>query len=146
MAFPTLTIPSATRHLSEVRRFVGERAAAAGLSERAVGEVTLAVDEACANAIEHAYGGRDDGTVTVETRHEAARFRVVIRHTGVPFDASRYQPVGVEEAAKKRRAGGFGVSLMRRLMDEVAYRERGGVSEVHLVKLLNGEGGAAPTA
>jgi serine/threonine-protein kinase RsbW len=137
---PSLTIPSATEHLVDVRRFVGERAAAAGLRERAVDEVRLAVDEACANAIEHAYAGRADGTVTVEIRHGRGRLRVVVRHTGLPFDPARYRAITLEDAVHRRRRGGFGVSLMNRLVDRVEYRREGPVSEVHLIKLLNGTG------
>jgi len=138
MPAPSLTIPSATEHLVDVRRFVGERAAAAGLSPRAVDEVRLAVDEACANAIEHAYAGQPDGTVTVEVRRGQGRLRVVVRHTGTPFDPARYQPTTIGDAVQRRRRGGFGVTLMNRLVDRVEYRRAGGVSEVHLIKLLNG--------
>ncbi len=145
-ALPTLTIPSATRHLARVRRFVDERASAAGLSERAVGEVQLAVDEACANAIEHAYGGQDGGEVEVATRQDADRFTVIIRHRGVPFDRAKYTPPDLQRAAAERWKGGFGVALMHRLVDRVEYRRRGSTSEVYLVKLLNGtdDGGHEP--
>ena len=136
----TCTIPSATRHLARVRRFVDEQATAAGLSERAASEVRLAVDEACANAIEHAYGGRSDGKVEIVTAREPGRFTVIIRHRGVPFDASTYQPPELERAAEERWTGGFGVALMHRLMDRVEFRRRGRTSEVHLVKYLNGDG------
>ncbi len=137
-ALPTLTIPSATRHLARVRRFVDQRAHDAGLSERAASEVQLAVDEACANAIEHAYGGRESGEVEIATRAEAGRFTVIIRHRGVPFDRSAYQPPDLQRAAAERWKGGFGVALMHRLVDEVEYRRRGRTSEVCLTKLLNG--------
>ncbi len=137
-ALPTLTIPSATRYLARVRRFVDQRAAAAGLSARAVDEVRLAVDEACANAIEHAYGGRETGEVEVATRLDPGRFTVIIRHRGTPFDAATYQPPDIRRAAAERWKGGFGVALMHRLVDRVEYRQRGRTSEVWLVKLLNG--------
>lgn len=139
----TLTIPSTTRHLAEVRTFVGERATAAGLSEEAVEAVRLAVDEACANAIKHAYAGRDDGVVTVETQRRSGRFLVIVRHTGLPFDPEGYHPVPLREAVRERRRGGFGVALMSRLVDHVEYRQRGEVSEVRLTKYVNGTGAAA---
>jgi serine/threonine-protein kinase RsbW len=135
---PTVTIPSATRHLARVRRFVDQQATAAGLSERAVDEVRLAVDEACANAIEHAYGGRETGHVEVTTERAPGRFTVIIRHGGVPFDRATYRPPDLNRSMHERRKGGFGVALMHRLVDTVEYRQRGGQSEVCLVKRLNG--------
>jgi len=136
---PSLTIPSATRHLAEVRRFVTERATAAGLNEPDVDAVRLAVDEACTNAIEHAYAGRDDGSVTVETQANGKRFLVIVRHTGRPFDPARYNPLPLPEAVRQRRRGGFGVVLMNRLVDEVQYRQQGRVSEVKLYKNIEAE-------
>lgn len=142
MAAPaSISIPSATRHLARVRRFVGEQAAAAGLGERAVSELQLAVDEACSNAIRHAYCGREDGEVVVRAGLEPGRFVVVVVHGGVPFDPSRYRPPDLGEALRGRRRGGFGVMLMNRLVDRVEYRRRGPRSEVHLVKLLDGKEG-----
>ncbi|MEP0546575.1 MAG: ATP-binding protein [Rhodothermales bacterium] len=140
---PTVTIPSATRYLKRVRRFVDQQATAAGLSERAVDEMMLAVDEACANAIEHAYGGRANGTVEVTTERAPGLFTVIIRHTGVPFDPSTYQPPDVARSIHERRKGGFGVALMHRLVDTVEFRHRGDASEVCLVKRLNGNDGEA---
>ncbi len=136
-ALPTLTIPSATRYLARVRQFVDQRTRDAGLSDQAAGEVQLAVDEACANAIEHAYG-HERGEVEVATILEKGRFMVIIRHRGIPFDRSKYQPPDIQRAAAERWKGGFGVALMHRLVDEVEYRQRGRISEVCLTKLLNG--------
>lgn len=133
----SLTIPSMTKHLTDVRHFVMQEATAAGLSAEAVDAVCLAVDEACTNAIKHAYAGRDDGAVTVTTSLKDNRFTVVISHTGIPFDRTEYhQPAQLIEHARKRRRGGFGITLMNRLMDNVEFRRRGKVSEVRLVKEL----------
>ncbi|MDX1532495.1 MAG: ATP-binding protein, partial [Rhodothermales bacterium] len=118
----TVTIPSATRHLATVRRFIGEQAEAAGLPDRAVDAVRLAVDEACANAIEHAYRGREDGEVEVVTEQSPGRFTVIIRHRGIPFDPSSDHPADLHKAVAERRSGGFGVRLMHRLVDHVEYR------------------------
>ena len=138
---PTVTNPSATRYLARVRRFVDKQTTAAGLSERAADEVRLAVDEACANAIEHAYGGRETGEVEVAIEREPGRFTVIIRHTGVPFNPATYRPPDINRSIQERRKGGFGVALMHRLVDTVEYRQDGGTSEVYLVKRLNGNDG-----
>ena len=143
---PTVTIPSATRYLARVRRFVDQQATAAGLTERAVDEMRLAVDEACANAIEHAYGGRTDGTVEVTTEQTPSLFTVIIRHTGIPFDPSDYRPPDIARSVHERRKGGFGVALMHRLVDTVEFRHHGETSEVCLVKRLNGNDGEAASA
>lgn len=134
----TLTIPSTTKHLSDVRQFVADAAAEAGLAPEAVHAVCLAVDEACTNAIKHAYKNRDDGEVTVRTSIGNNRFTIIISHTGDPFDRSHYHPPAqLAEHARRRRRGGFGITLMNRLMDNVEFRKRGERSEVKLVKLVD---------
>lgn len=126
-----------TQHLTQVRRFVTDAARAAGLAPEAVDAVCLAVDEACTNAIKHAYRDRDDGAVSIKTSVKDNRFTVIISHTGAPFDRSQYHPpTQLVEHARRRHRGGFGITLMSRLMDNVEFRRRGNVSEVKLVKEL----------
>jgi len=135
----TLVIPSSTRHLHEVRRFVEEHAIEAGLSQSTVNAIKIAVDEACTNIIKHAYAGDSSYEVEVELSITAGRLEVCLRDEGTPFDPSRYQEPDLTRLTEKRRPGGLGVHLMRRCMDQVEYRIESGVNEVCLTKWLNNE-------
>lgn len=136
-----MTIPSATRHLGAVRQFVAERAEAEGLSEESVQALRMAVEEACANIIEHAYAGDASQEIDVAVIADADRFTVRIRDEGEPFRPEKYHTPDVRELVKRRRSGGLGVHLMRRLMDQVEYRTRPeGTNEVRLTKYRNGVG------
>ena len=131
----TLEVPAHPASLEVVRRFVAAAAAEAGLPERAAVHVTMAVDEACANVVEHAYGGEAGHAFRVTIEATGGDFLVRIRHTGRAFDPSLYTgPTRLDEGVTLRRKGGFGVFLMQRLMDEVRYETHGGVSEVRLAK------------
>lgn len=150
MASPTihtLAIPSSTRHLEEVREFVVTHAQEAQLSEDVVEQFKIAVDEACTNIIEHAYKGQDQHMVDIAIIVHADRFTVRIRDEGEPFDQSSYRAPNLLEIAKKRRAGGLGVHIIRSLMDQVEYRTRGGTNEICMTKFrtssstTNGEQG-----
>lgn len=135
----TMTIPSATRHLGAVRQFVAERAEAEGLPENTVQELRMAVEEACANVIEHAYAGDTSREIDVTVIADAERFTVRIRDEGKPFRPETYAAPDVRKLIKRRRSGGLGVHLMRRLMDQVEYRTRAGTNEVRLTKYRNGQ-------
>lgn len=142
----TLTIPSSTRYLEDARRFVETYAAQADFPDTTVQQFKMAVDEACTNIIEHAYGGEADHPIDIAVIVEPARFTVRIRDKGLAFDPATYQEPNLFEFAKKRRSGGFGVLIMRRLMDHVEYRTRGKVNEVYLTKYRsNGDGEASAT-
>ena len=137
----TVTIPSDTRYLREVRAFVAREGAEAGLADEAIHALQLAVDEACANAIEHGYAGRPDGEVEV-----AARVRrqgtgrpalvVAVRHRGSPYDPERDPPPALAQSLKTHRRGGYGLHLIHRLVDAVAFRQHKGASEVLLTKQI----------
>lgn len=130
----SLTVPSATRHLEDVRRFVETHALEAGLAESAVEQFKIAVDEACTNVIEHAYRGEENHQIKIDILIDPDRFTVSIRDEGRSFNPTEYREPDIFHFAKKRRAGGFGVAIMRRLMDQVEYRTRGNVNEVSLTK------------
>lgn len=133
-----MTVPSATRHLGTVRQFVAERAEAEGLPEDTVQELRMAVEEACANVIEHAYAGDDSREIDVAVIADDERFTVCIRDEGKPFRPEKYTSPDLRDLIKRRRSGGLGVHLMRQLMDQVEYRSRKGTNEVRLTKYRNG--------
>lgn len=132
-------IPCSTTNLEKVRRFVEGHAREAKLSESDVEECTLAADEACTNVMKHAYECNDQQQIEVAVIVDRDRFTVRIRDEGLPFRPDLYREPDVARALKQRRRGGLGVRIMRSLMDEVQYKKRGKVNEVHLTKYRNGD-------
>ncbi len=133
-----ITVPSATRSLDDVRKFVAIHAQGAQFSEREIGHFKLAVDEACTNVIKHAYGADENREIDVAVIIDANRFTVRIRDRGATFDRAEYEEPDLATLVRERKRGGLGVELMRRLMDEVSYETRGAVNEVQLTKYRNG--------
>ena len=130
----TLTIPSSTRYLEDVRRFVEQHAVEARFASKDVSELKIAVDEACANVIEHAYKGDEQRNIDVDVIIQPDRFTVRIRDDGESFQQGTYQEPDIFDFAHMGKAGGFGVQIMRRLMDHVEYRTRGHSNECCLTK------------
>ena len=130
----TLVVPSHTRHLGTVRRFVERHAAKAELPEDAIHALRLSVDEACTNIIEHAYDGRGDEQVDIAMSVEPDRVVVCIRDRGRAFDVRSYVEPDVLRLSRQRKAGGLGVNIIRKLMDFVEYRSDGSVNEIRLTK------------
>jgi anti-sigma regulatory factor (Ser/Thr protein kinase) len=135
-----LSIPSRTSELARVRRTVALWAAEAGLPEADAFALQLAVDEAVANAIEHGFGGRPDGRVVVEAALDAAALTIAVRHRGRPFDPARQPMADLRTVVAERRPHGYGLHLMRRLVDELAFLTAGGANEVRLTKRRPGRG------
>jgi serine/threonine-protein kinase RsbW len=83
-------------------------------------EVQTAVDEACTNIIKHAYSD-EGGIITLTCEVRGNDFIVTIRDRGKPFDPSSVPSPDIEADLDKRRIGGLGIYLMKKLMDDVSY-------------------------
>lgn len=130
----TLVVPSQTRQLAKVRNFVARHARLASVKEEEIGALRQAVDEACANIIEHAYKGNPNHEVNLAMTIDPARVVVRIQDCGLPFDQSAYQRPNILELSRKRKSGGLGVDIIRRLMDQVEYIHDGNINEIRLIK------------
>jgi len=117
----TLTVPSATENLALIREFVANVGSQAGLGEDDVAKLELAVDEACANVIEHAHGQDSNKEVTVRATFDTATLRIEVVDEGEGFDPTVVPTTSVEQMVHDRRTGGLGLRVMKSLMDEVSY-------------------------
>jgi serine/threonine-protein kinase RsbW len=132
-----LHVPSSTENLAMIRDFVGAIGQRAGLSPGDLVKLELAVDEACANVIEHAYGSDDTHEVKVKATLDSESVQIEITDTGRGFDPTKIEEVNLKELAVKRRTGGLGLHLIRSVMDEVQYQiVPGEKNELRMVKRL----------
>ena len=132
-----LHVPSSTENLALIRDFVSGIGAQVGFDENEIARLALAVDEACANVIEHAYGSDTTREVTVRAVVEEGEIHFDIIDTGKHFDPSKVTPQAVEELVKQRRSGGLGLRLIRTIMDDVQYRiVPGEMNELRMTKRL----------
>ena len=133
----TLQVPSSTENLALIREFVTTVGAQAGLAENEIGKLELAVDEACANVIEHAYGHDASQEVVVRAVFDDQLLRISVIDTGLGFDPNNVQSKSVDELVHQRKSGGLGIRLIKTLMDEVHYEiEPGQKNELHMTKKI----------
>jgi serine/threonine-protein kinase RsbW len=130
-----MSILSTTQNLGAVRRFVAEHAEQTGFSQDVIEQIRLAVDEACSNVIRHAYADNEEGPVNIEVEIDPKRFVISIQDEGTTFDPKQYDMPNLEQSIQARRGGGFGILIMRELMDQVEYHSDGTKNEVRLTKL-----------
>lgn len=92
-----------------------------GLDEHKTYQVDLAVDEACCNIIDHAYGGEGVGEMQVSVETKPDKLTVILVDRGRPFDPSKVPDpkLGVPLEQVKRRGAGF--YLIRKIIDELHY-------------------------
>ena len=133
----TLHVPSSTENLALIREFVSSIGTQSGLDSSEVAQLELAVDEACANVIEHAYGHDMTKEVIVRATFDDETLRIDVEDTGRGFDPASVQPEELERLIHERKSGGLGMRLMKTIMDEVHYDiEPGKKNELHMLKRI----------
>ncbi|MCP9494978.1 MAG: ATP-binding protein [Pyrinomonadaceae bacterium MAG19_C2-C3] len=133
----TLHVPSSTENLAMIREFVSNIGTQAGLDARDVGKLELAVDEACANVIEHAYGNDTSKDVVIRATFDADELHIDVEDTGRGFDPTAVKSEELDKLVAARKSGGLGMRLIKTLMDEVRYEiEPGRKNELHMMKRI----------
>ena len=118
----TLTLPGRYENLVQIAQFVRQAAESAGFDDFALYSIETAVEEACANIIEHAYGGEDKGDIQVDCQVDENGLTVRLHDHGKPFKPAAVQTPDVKAPLKKRQAHGLGLYMMRKWMDEVDFQ------------------------
>ena len=133
----TLKFPSSTENLALVREFVTGIGKQSQMNTADISKLELAVDEACANVIEHAYGHDISKEVIIRATFDDSEVRVSVVDTGRGFGPTKVDPPTLEQLISQRKSGGLGIRLIKSLMDEVSYEiVPGQKNELHMSKKI----------
>ncbi len=102
----TIEMTAVAEQLSDVRHQFGAWLRAAAISEGTIADIILAVNEAAANSIEHAYLGHKPGEVRIEAENDGARVHVRI------IDKGSWKPARADPGIRGR-----GLLLIRAVSD-----------------------------
>jgi serine/threonine-protein kinase RsbW len=117
------------RNVARARQSVAAFAADCGFPKEAVADIRLAAGEALSNAVEHGCATRSR-QIVVDCTFDGFELAIEIRDSGDGFPA----PIDQASVEPDVRGRGFGIFLMRRLMDKVSFALNGTV--VRLVRRL----------
>jgi len=130
----TLRISASTEELEKIRRFVADHARKFGFGEADISDITLCVDEACTNIIKHAYQWKKGKPIHIQLAMKGNEMLVTIIDEGKPFDPDSYQVPTLEEQLSRKNRSGYGILLIRKLMDHVEYLNRKSRNEIRMTK------------
>jgi serine/threonine-protein kinase RsbW len=118
--------PGRFASLAAIAEYIKSEAEAAGLNEKEIYSVQLAVDEACTNIVEHAYGGEGLGDIEIDCAAASDGLEITIQDNGKQFDPDSLPEPKVGAPLDEIGPRGAGVFLMRKLMDEVNFEFKSG--------------------
>jgi len=125
-----LHLPAEARNLVKLRGALRRWLHESGVAESDANEVLVASGEACANVVQHAYSGDETPGVLELTAHlDGDSLEVRVRDHG-------------HWRAAANRGGGWGLQLMRALMDDVDVEHTPGGTDVHLSRRIQIRAGA----
>lgn len=127
-----LTIPAKPEYITLVRLALSGLSQLRPLSEEALGDLKLAVTEACTNSVRHGYAN-GEGTVEILYELQPDRFVVEVLDDGPGFDASGDRPMKNNLAE-----GGLGIAIIKAVSDEFEAGKRadGHGSRLRFVRIL----------
>ena len=134
---PTVIIPGRYENLTEISSLVREAAQNTGLNDFAIYAVETAVDEACSNIIEHAYGGEDKGDIEFSFDITDVGLKITLVDHGKPFDPDKVPIPDLKGHLRTRKTHGLGLYIMRQWMDEVKFKFEEGKNTLTMLKLRN---------
>ncbi len=118
---PTQRFSCSLQNLEKICDYVTQYAKDAGLDEKEVYAVQLAVDEASTNIIEHGYGGECPSRIDITCEILEDGLKLVIYDDAEPFNPGPIQEPDVNVSLEELKPRGLGMFLMHKMMDEVKY-------------------------
>ena len=114
--------------------FVDEICELNGLDDMTTMQMNLAIEEAVVNVMNYAYPEGTKGFVDITSMSDDEWLQFVISDNGKPFDPTTKEEVDTTLPVEKRRIGGLGIFLVRKMMDNVKYEYKDGQNILTLRK------------
>lgn len=129
-----LTIPAKAEYITLVRLALSGLSQSRPLPDETLGDLKLAVTEACSNSVRHAYRDGRDGSVQVVYELHPDRLVVEVSDDGDGFPVHEREPA----ADSSLTEGGLGIAIIRELADELELGSGsdGQGSRLRLVKFI----------
>ena len=127
-----LSIPAKAEYITLARLALSGLSRLRSVDEETLGDLKLAVTEACTNSVRHGYSN-GEGTVDVVYELQPDRLVVEVADDGPGFDAAGDRPTEDNLAE-----GGLGIAIIKAVSDEfeAGQRAKGHGSRLRFVKLL----------
>lgn len=113
-------------NLQQVRDFVRKSLSDNGMKDPDAYMTVLAVDEICANLMIHSNSCDDKKEINLDLSFLDNLLKITITDYGISFNYGSHSDTSVEALIADKRKGGLGLTLVKRIMDEVRYETNSG--------------------
>ena len=131
----SIIVPASEKDPDPVVEFVRKQLALYDCPSNVLYQIEVAIEEILVNIVSYAQLTDDDG---IEVRCEvlADPLRVVLQFLdrGIPFDPLEKDDPDTSPEAIMGREGGFGIFMVKKMMDDVSYAYEGGKNTLTIQK------------
>jgi serine/threonine-protein kinase RsbW len=131
---PKFNLSCSTAALAELRSFLQQHLESYRLSEGDKHQVTLAVEEVCANLIIHSHDCNPKEEIHLEVKALDKKIIVEITDKGDAFNLLEYEVPDLSQVIGEKRKGGIGILLVKKIMDEIQFESKNGKNICRLIK------------
>jgi len=129
-----LKLSCCTSALVELRSFLQGSLKGYGFTEVDRHQVTLAVEEVCANLIIHSHACNPSEIICLEVKNLKKKLAIEITDKGDAFNLLEYEVPELTQVIGEKRKGGIGILLVKKIMDEIEFESKNGENTCRLIK------------
>lgn len=130
-----LTLEAKLENITQVTEFVNAQLEEDGCEPRVRRLIDVAIDEVFSNIAHYAYAPQTGmATVRVKILKEPRAAEISFVDSGIPYDPLSHEDPASGLTPKERRAGGFGIYIVKKSMDDVRYEHTDGCNVTTIIK------------
>jgi len=133
----TQIFPGRYDSLEKISEFIQENTKNAGFDGFTSYTIETAVDEACSNIIEHAYGQENIGDIEISVSINPSNLTIFIKDNGKPFNPKSIPKPNLSSDLYERKGDGLGLYMMKQWMDEVQFEF---IDNTNVLKMVKNKG------
>ena len=146
LSMKELTIDAKIENLHLVQEFISIELKASFIPKKTQTQIALVAEEVFVNIAHYAYNADDPQTVSEDNRFVSKEKTVAIRiavdneivlefeDNGTPFNPLETDDPEIMVDVDKREAGGFGIFIVKNIVDDIKYRYENNKNILQLIK------------
>lgn len=132
-----LTIAATVENIETVTNFVNGHLETLECPMKAQMQINIAIDELFGNIAHYAYHPEvGEATVRVEVIQDPLSVVITFIDNGIPYDPLTAADPDTTLSAEERSIGGLGIYMVKKSMDEIAYRYENGSNILSIRKKI----------
>ena len=132
-----MTVDAKLQNIEVLTAFADAVLEEADCPPKAMMQIDLAIDELITNIASYAYaGGEGSATLQIGIQDEPRCAVLTFVDSGIPYDPTAKEDPDVTRPIEERQAGGLGIFLVKKTMDDMQYTYKDGQNILTIKKFF----------